>query len=75
MATKPEKEFLGSGVSPGVVFGQALKLDKRNRAILKMSVDNIEEEVRRLLNAIEQSKTQLALLKSRLEEKSAASTA
>ena len=69
MVVKPEKEFLGSGVSPGVVFGQALKLDKRNRAILKMRVDNIEEEVQRLLNAIEQSKTQLALLKGRLEEK------
>ncbi|MBN2317904.1 MAG: phosphoenolpyruvate--protein phosphotransferase [Acidobacteria bacterium] len=69
MAVKREKEFLGSGVSPGVVFGQALKLDNRNRAILKMRVDDVEEEIRRLLNAIEQSKAQLAVLKSRLEEK------
>lgn len=52
-----------------MVFGQALKLDNRNRAILKMRVDDVEEEIRRLLNAIEQSKAQLAVLKSRLEEK------
>jgi len=69
MAAKSEKVFLGNGVSPGVVFGQALKLDNRNRAILKMRVDDVEEEVRRFLSAIDQSKAQLALLKSRLEEK------
>ncbi|MBN2241981.1 MAG: phosphoenolpyruvate--protein phosphotransferase [Acidobacteria bacterium] len=69
MKAKQEKEFLGEGVSPGVVFGQALKLDKRNRAILKMHVDDVEQEARRLLDAIEQSKEQLSVLKCRLEEK------
>jgi phosphotransferase system enzyme I (PtsI) len=69
MAPKPERIFLGSGVSPGVVLGQALKLDSHNRPILKIHVDNVEEEVRRYLRAIEASKEQLGALKSRLEEK------
>jgi phosphoenolpyruvate-protein phosphotransferase (PTS system enzyme I) len=69
MASKPEKVFQGNGVSPGVVFGQALKLDSRNRAILKIHVDDVEEETRRFLRAIELSKEQLGSLKSRLEEK------
>jgi phosphoenolpyruvate-protein phosphotransferase (PTS system enzyme I) len=69
MASKPEKIFQGSGVSPGVVFGQALKLDKHNRAILKIHVDDVEAEASRFLQAIETSKEQLENLKSRLEEK------
>ncbi len=69
MAAKSELKFSGNGVSPGVVFGQALKLDKRNRAIPKMHIDDVEEEIRRFSNAIEQSKSQLKVLKNRLEEK------
>src|SRR5512136_1357406 len=69
MASKVERVFHGSGVSPGVVLGQALKLDRHNRLILKIHVDNVEAEVGRFLRAIEASKEQLAVLKSRLEEK------
>jgi phosphotransferase system enzyme I (PtsI) len=69
MAVKPERIYKGNGVSPGVVFGQALKLNKRNRAILKMRVDNVDGEVRRFLQAAEQSKDQLSVLKASLEEK------
>ena len=69
MAAKPEKIFQGNGVSPGVVLGQALKLDSHNRLILKIHVDDVEEEVRRYLRAIEASKEQLEALKSQLEEK------
>ncbi len=69
MAEKPEKIFQGSGVSPGVVFGQALKLDKRNRAIVRMHVDDVEGEVHRFLLAVKQSKEQLSVLKRRLEQK------
>jgi phosphoenolpyruvate-protein phosphotransferase (PTS system enzyme I) len=69
MAARPEKIFVGNGVSPGVVFGQALKLDSHHRAILKVRVDDVEEEVRRFLRAIELAKEQLKSLKSRLEEK------
>ncbi len=69
MASKVERVFRGSGVSPGVVLGQALKLDRHNRLILKIHVDDVEAEVSRLLRAIEASKEQLAVLKSRLEEK------
>jgi phosphoenolpyruvate-protein phosphotransferase (PTS system enzyme I) len=69
MASKPEKIFQGSGVSPGVVLGQALKLDSHNRAILRIYVDDAESEARRFLHAIEASKEQLESLKSRMEEK------
>ena len=69
MASRPEKIFKGNGVSPGVVFGQALRLDNRNRAIVKMHVENIDKEVRRFLKAVKQSKEQLAVLKKRLEKK------
>ncbi len=64
-----EKIFHGNGVSPGIVFGQALKLDKRNRAIVKMRVDDVEGEVHRFLLAVKQSKEQLTVLKKRLEKK------
>ncbi len=69
MASKPEKIFQGSGVSPGVVLGQALKLDSHNRAIVRMRVDDPEAEARRFLHAIELSKVQMESLKSRMEEK------
>jgi phosphotransferase system enzyme I (PtsI) len=69
MASKPEMVFQGSGVSAGVVLGQALKIDSHNRLILKIRVDNPEEEVLRFLKAVELSKEQLTALKSRLEEK------
>jgi phosphoenolpyruvate-protein phosphotransferase (PTS system enzyme I) len=69
MASKPEIIFKGSGVSPGVVLGQALKLDSHNRLILKIHVDNVEEEAVRYLRAIEAAKEQMENLKSRLEEK------
>jgi phosphotransferase system enzyme I (PtsI) len=69
MVRKRERVFQGNGVSAGIVLGQALKLDSRNRVILRIRVDDVEEEVRRYLRAIEASKEQLAALKSRLEEK------
>jgi len=69
MEYKAEKILLGSGVSPGMVLGQALKIDSHNRLILKIHVDNAEEEAQRFLKAIEVSKEQLEILKSRLEEK------
>jgi phosphotransferase system enzyme I (PtsI) len=69
MASKSEKVFSGNGVSPGVVLGQALKLDIHNRVILKIHVHNVDEEIRRFYRAIEKSKEQLKALRSRLEEK------
>jgi phosphotransferase system enzyme I (PtsI) len=69
MASKPEIIFRGSGVSSGVVWGQALKLDIHNRLIIKVAVDDVEAEVRRFLKAIEISKDQVQSLKARLEEK------
>ncbi len=69
MAAKPEKVFHGSGVSAGVVLGQALKFESHTRLLLKVHVDDIEAEVRRYLRAIEASKEQLKALKSQLEEK------
>jgi phosphoenolpyruvate-protein phosphotransferase (PTS system enzyme I) len=69
MGAKPEKIFNGSGVSPGVVLGQALKIDSHNRLILKVRVENVEEEALRFLRAMEASKEQLKALKNQLEEK------
>lgn len=69
MVARSERIFWGHGVSPGVVFGQVLKFDNRHNAVLKMRVEDVEEEVRRFLLAIEQSKEQLARLKARLEKK------
>jgi phosphoenolpyruvate-protein phosphotransferase (PTS system enzyme I) len=69
LANKVERVFYGNGVSGGVVLGQALRLDSHNRLILKIHVENVEEEVRRLMRAIEASKEQLEALRSRLEQK------
>jgi phosphoenolpyruvate-protein phosphotransferase (PTS system enzyme I) len=69
MAAKPEKIYRGNGVSPGVVLGQALKFESHSRLLLKVHVDDVEEEGRRYLRAIEASKEQLRALKSQLEEK------
>ena len=48
MDRKAEIVFTGSGVSPGVVLGQALKFDSHNRLILKVHVDDVEAEVRQI---------------------------
>jgi phosphotransferase system enzyme I (PtsI) len=69
MAAKTEIVFNGSGVSPGVVLGQVLKLDSHNRMILKVQVDDVEAEAGRYLRASEAAKEQMKSLKSRLEEK------
>lgn len=70
-STKAEVVFQGTGVSPGVALGSALKLDSYNRVILKTLIDDafLEDEVRRFLQAIQTSKEQLEVLKLRLEEK------
>ena len=44
MALKPERIFRGNGVSPGIVLGQALKIDSHNRLIMKIHVADVEEE-------------------------------
>jgi phosphoenolpyruvate-protein phosphotransferase (PTS system enzyme I) len=69
MAVKTEKFFQGSGVSPGMVLGKALKLDSHNRVILKIHIDDVENESSRFLRAVEASREQLEVLKERLEEK------
>ncbi|HSW40130.1 MAG TPA: phosphoenolpyruvate--protein phosphotransferase [Acidobacteriota bacterium] len=69
MASKPELVFRGSGVSSGVALGQALKLNRHNRLILKLSVDDVNEETGRFAGAVETSKEQLRALKNQLEEK------
>ena len=68
MASKPEIVLNGSGVSAGVVLGQALKLDSHNRLVLKIHVDDIEAEADRYHRAVEAAKEQMQNLKSRLEE-------
>jgi phosphoenolpyruvate-protein phosphotransferase (PTS system enzyme I) len=69
MDSKAEVVFSGSGVSPGVIMGQALKIDSHNRLILKLHVDDVEAEADRYLRAIEAAKEQMQTLKSRMEAK------
>ena len=69
MAAKPERIYHGNGVSPGVVLGQVLKFESHSRLLLKVHVEDVEEEVRRYSRAIDASKEQLKALKSQLEEK------
>jgi phosphotransferase system enzyme I (PtsI) len=69
MDSKSEIVFTGSGVSPGVVLGQALKIDRHNRLILKLQVEDADGEAGRYMRAIEAAREQLENLKSRLEEK------
>ena len=69
MSAKPEIVLQGAGVSSGVVCGQVLKIDSRNRVIFKIEVDDVDAEARRFIEAIEVSKRQVEGLKSRLEEK------
>lgn len=69
MAAKPEKVFKGSGVSPGVVLGQALKFESHSRLLLRVHVDDVEKEVLRYSRAVEASKEQLRALRTQLEEK------
>ena len=53
MAANPEIIFRGHGVSPGVVWGRALKIDSHNRVMLKVEVADPEAEVARFMKAIE----------------------
>ncbi len=71
ISNRQEKIFHGNAVSPGIVLGHALKLDSRNRVVLKLRLedDQIEGEVRRVEQAIRISREQIELLKSRLAEK------
>jgi len=69
MASSSERIFQGNGVSAGIGIGQALKLGNRNRMILKIHIDNVEEEIRRYRRALEASKQQLAALKSQLKDR------
>jgi len=70
MTGKRETVFRGNGVSPGIVLGQALKLDSQHRVVLRTSVPAhlIDEEVNRLETAIAASREQLETLKARLEK-------
>jgi phosphotransferase system enzyme I (PtsI) len=70
MPGKSETVFCGNGVSPGIVLGQALKLDSQQRVVLRSRVPAhlIDEEVERLENAIAASREQLEGLKARLEK-------
>lgn len=69
MASKAEIIFNGNGVSPGVVLGQALKLDSHKRLVLKIHVEDVEAETARYRRAVESAREQMEALKSQLEEK------
>ncbi len=69
MPATSEVVFCGNGVSPGIVLGQALKIDRQHRVIMLTSIPEIEieDEVHRLERAIDGSREQLNCLRERLE--------
>lgn len=69
MSEKPEIVLCGTGVSSGTAFGQVLKIDRSNRVIFKIEIEDILAEERRFVEAIEISKRQVQGMKSSLEEK------
>jgi phosphoenolpyruvate-protein phosphotransferase (PTS system enzyme I) len=71
IATKSEKIFQGNGVSPGLVMGNALKLDTRKHVVFKFHIGPllVDRELGRFRRAVQSSRDQLEARKSRLEEK------
>ncbi len=68
ISSREEKIFHGNPVSVGAALGQALKLDSRNRLLLKLFIEpsELEGEIARFKRAIRASQEQLEVLKSRL---------
>ena len=48
--------YKGTGASPGVAIGKALVIEHSELSIEKKYIDNIEEEIQKLENAVKISK-------------------
>jgi len=68
---KKERILYGNGVSPGIIFGTALRLDRQNHLVFKTYIgqERIEKEVQRLVASVEAAKRELETLRSRLEQR------
>nr|WP_314277429.1 phosphoenolpyruvate--protein phosphotransferase [uncultured Peptostreptococcus sp.] len=59
--------FNGIGASPGIVIGKALVLEESQIVIEKKSVDDFENEIKKLNDAVDLSKSELERVKERVE--------
>lgn len=57
--------YKGTGASPGIALGKALVIEHSELVIEKKAIDNIEEEVQKLQNAVEVSKEELTKVKEK----------
>ena len=57
--------YKGTGASPGIALGKALVIEHSELVIEKKSIDNIEEEVQKLQNAVKVSKEELTKVKEK----------
>ena len=59
--------FNGIGASPGIVIGKALVLEESQIVTEKKSVDDFENEIKKLNDAVDLSKSELERVKERVE--------
>lgn len=57
--------YKGTGASPGIALGKALVIEHSELVIEKKSIDNIEEEIQKLENAVKVSKEELTKVKEK----------
>ena len=57
--------YKGTGASPGIALGKALVIEHSELVIEKRAIDNIEEEVQKLQNAVKVSKEELTKVKEK----------
>ena len=68
---KQDLVFRGVGVSHGIIYGKAFVLDKRDLAVPKERIakDKVEQEVRRLHEAIEKTEDELGEMRKKIEQR------
>lgn len=57
--------LIGTGASPGIAIGKALIIENEPLKIEKKHIDNIEKEKETLINALNESKTELEKIKTK----------
>ncbi len=57
--------YKGTGASPGIAIGKALVIEHSELFIEKKYIDNVEEEIQKLENAVKISKEELTKVKEK----------
>ena len=57
--------YKGTGASPGIALGKALVVEHNELVIEKRSIENVEEEIAKLQNAVEVSREELTKVKEK----------